>query len=193
MKIAARKLLQKDLGNLASGRNEEDDGNESSRGLTASVIRTVPSRAAPSAPVVDSHMKAGNADGGEHHAKAFAHAPDSNSSERIPSQPVQRQASTQFCVDQEVQFVRNEPKETSKKCGDEAAAVAEQSLPNVPSATKTPQSATQGTVREDKLKALALELKSIRHMLNETKSKEVHRNSIPKMINVPSSDLPHEG
>ena len=189
MKIAARKLLQKDLGNLASGRNEEDDENESSRGLTASVIRTVPSRAAPSAPVVDSHMKAGNADGGEHHAKAFAHAPDSNSSERIPSQPVQRQASTQFCVDQAV----NEPKETSEKCGDKAA-IAKQNLPYVPPATETSHhSATQGTVREEKLKALALELKSIRHMLNETKSKEVQTKSIPKMINVPSSDLPRAG
>ncbi|EJK69111.1 hypothetical protein THAOC_09668 [Thalassiosira oceanica] len=173
LKVAARRCLQNDL---ASGKKEDDNGNESARGLSATVTRVVPSGATPSTPAC-SRVGTGDAEEskpkGGFHASTFVHAADSSSMERIPSQPTQRQASAPCGEDQEAQLAKNEPKETRPdNLGGEAAVVADRSLPSMPSVAETHQSAPQGNTRDDKLRALAMELKSIRHLLNETKSKE---------------------
>ena len=175
MKLAACKLLQNDLD---SGKDE----NESTHSLTTTRSQVVPCRATPSAPV-GSHVRARNTQNpkpkGKPHTEKSANTPD---------------RASVLCANQAVQLATNKAKGTgSEEGGDKAAAdFAERKLPTSmpPSVNETLKSAPQGTLRDNKLRALALELKSIRNMLNErTSPKEVvhanHANSIPEMINVP--------
>ena len=169
MKLAACKLLQNDLD---SGKDE----NESTRSLTTTTSQVVPCRATPSAPV-GSHVGARNTQNpipkGKPHTEKFANTPD-------------RASVLCASANQAVQLATKKAKGTGSEKGSDKAAADFAERTSMPSSVnETLKSAPQGTLRDNKLRALALELKSIRNMLNERTSPK-DANSIPEMINVPS-------